>query len=90
MKFTPVDIEVLREKRIYKRTKNLTLIEDFLASGEKCVRLDDSHYKNPYSGYSAIKKSADTYHYGDTIGVTVHNNNLYLYRKESLNDLETR
>ena len=50
MKFTPVDMEVLREKRVYKRTKNLQIIEDFITSGYVCARLDDTDYKTAYSG----------------------------------------
>lgn len=43
----------------YKRTKNLELLEEFIRSGEKCVRIDgwEEQYRNRTSLQSSMNNS---------------------------------
>lgn len=45
--------------KFYKRTKNLELLEEFIQSGEKCVRIDgwEERYQNRTSLQSSMNNS---------------------------------
>lgn len=71
---------MLPERRCYKTTANQKLLESFLDSGLECAKVRDWRQSTPHNASIAFKKTAKRY--GLRVNVFVHDNEVYLVRKE--------
>lgn len=70
----------LPERRCYKTTANQKLLESFLDSGLECAKVRDWEQSTPQIAANAFRKTAKRY--GLRVDVFVHDNEVYLVRKE--------
>ena len=68
MKLVPYDEK--KVGRIYKPCKNQKIIQEFLDSGEKCVKVEDYPHKDAGSCRSALALSAKRMGVNNVIAIT--------------------
>ena len=71
---------MLPERWGYKSTANQILLESFLNSGLECAKVRDWEQSTSHIAANAFKKTAKRY--GLRVDVFVHNDEVYLVRKE--------
>lgn len=77
MRMVPADLKVVRH---YKKTRNLAILEEFLASGYDCVLLEDFPHKDAKACQASLMCSAR--HFGiNSVVVVKRNDKIYLLKK---------
>ena len=78
MKLKPYKIE---DTNYFKKTKNLMLLEEFIASNEKCCEVVDYDHIDAKSCYWSIKSSIKRFGFGKII-VTTEKGRVFLIRDD--------
>lgn len=74
-----VEADISEKQMRYKRTKLLTIIEEFKKSGVECARVVDHDYKTQESGRNALNQAIKRYGING-VCVFTRNNEIYLVR----------
>ena len=77
MRMVPAD---LKEVRHYKKTRNLAILEEFLASGYDCVLLENFPHKDAKTCQSSLMGSARRFGING-VAVVKRNDKIYLLKK---------
>jgi hypothetical protein len=79
MKFTECNIEDIRDIKIgYRRTKNLKLLDAFIASGIKCAKVEEYSNKHAYSLCASLSNSIRKIYHLNSIEAHVFHGEVYL------------
>ena len=81
MKLIPVKKDEL--KNVYKKTKNLKIFDEFLASDHNAVRVVDDSNRSTKTLSSSLHQSLRWFHYEDKIMIVKRGDNVYLIKKTS-------
>jgi hypothetical protein len=81
MKLCPVNKRDAVGKRSYKKCKNQAILEEFVASGYECVRVEEFEAKSANVAAAAMRKSCARFGFHG-IEVFTRGNSLYLARTE--------
>lgn len=82
MNLTPVSLKDIPRLNSYAKTKNMVLLEEFIASGESCSEVHGWKHKSAEVASCSLRASIKKFRLG--IQVTVRNNRVFLIRKEAL------
>jgi hypothetical protein len=77
-----VKVERREIKRRFKRTSLLKLLDEFVAGGYECARVDDTTYVSASSGQSAINKAIKRFGFVGIKAVS-QNNQIYIIKDDA-------
>lgn len=82
MKFEPYQLDRIAGVG-YKKTKNFTILEQFLDSNEPCAEIKEYVHRDCYSCANSLKRSVELFHMNDIL-VKVFGGRIFLIRKSEL------
>lgn len=86
MKLVKVNEKFSKNEVMFKKTKYLCLLDEFLASDLDAAAVEEYTTKSPYSCACAIKRSIKRFGYSGRIEVLVKNRKVILIKTNTIKD----